>query len=240
MNPSAQTEATGKPFWDWLDAGLFAGMTVPAFLGALFLTQATGWVGLALGKAARAMLLQFSLYGLLFLVLLGVFRLRHGEPFWRSLGWRTRWANRRQTLFLGPLAALVVALAGALLHAPPMDSAIRALLTDRWSIALFGVFAVTLGPLCEELIFRGFFLPLLARTFGAVAGVLLTALPFALLHGPQYGWSWRHIVLLSAAAALFGWVRLRTGSTAAATLVHATYNLTFFTGFLIQSKDLPL
>ena len=60
------------------------------------------------------------------------------------------------------------------------------LLRDRLSIASIGFFAITLGPLCEELVFRGFLQPLLIRTFGVAAGILLCAVPFALLHGPQY------------------------------------------------------
>lgn len=109
---------------------------------------------------------------------------------------------------------------------------------DRLSIALIGLFSSTLGPLCEELVFRGFFQPLLIRTFGVPLGILLCAVPFALLHGPQYHWSWQVVVLLTLAGATFGYTRLLTRSTAASTLVHATYNLTFFMGYLLQRKEL--
>jgi membrane protease YdiL (CAAX protease family) len=111
-------------------------------------------------------------------------------------------------------------------------------MTDNLSIALVGVFSFTLGPLCEELVFRGFFLPLLTRSLGVHAGVLVCALPFARLHGPQYQWTWQVVALLVAAGMVFGYTRVWTGSTAAATLVHATYNLTFFVGYLVSQKDL--
>ena len=114
------------------------------------------------------------------------------------------------------------------------------LLRDRASLVLVGIFAVTLGPLCEELSFRGFFLPLLARSLGAAGGVLLTAVAFSLMHGPQYAWSWRHILLITLAGVAFGVVRLRSGSTAAATIMHATYNLTFFVAYLVQSDGVHL
>jgi hypothetical protein len=107
---------------------------------------------------------------------------------------------------------------------------------DRESVLLVGAFATTLGPACEELIFRGFLLPLLVRSFGVITGVVAAALPFALLHGPQYGWSWRHLLLVTLAGSVFGWVRLRTGSTVAAATVHAAYNLTFFIAYLNQGK----
>jgi membrane protease YdiL (CAAX protease family) len=97
----------------------------------------------------------------------------------------------------------------------------------RTALAL-GFFAVTLGPICEELLFRGLLQPLAVRTFGVVAGILTAALPFALLHGPQYAWSWQHVLLILMAGAAFGYARYRTGSTAMATVMHAGYNFTFF------------
>ena len=68
---------------------------------------------------------------------------------------------------------------------------------------------------------------------------VLSALPFALLHGPQYAWSWRHLVLITVAGVAFGYARYRSGSTAAAAIVHAAYNTTFFLAFVLYGKDLP-
>jgi hypothetical protein len=91
--------------------------------------------------------------------------------------------------------------------------------------------------MAEELGFRGFLLPLMMRTFGTVGAVVLCSGLFVGLHGPQYAWSWQHLVLLMIASVVFCLVRIWTGSTAASTLVHATYNLTFFTGYLFQERD---
>ena len=60
------------------------------------------------------------------------------------------------------------------------------------------LFAVVLGPIYEELFFRGFLFPLLAKTFGAAAGIILSALPFALLHGAQNQWAWQQITLVGS------------------------------------------
>jgi hypothetical protein len=139
----------------------------------------------------------------------------------------------------GPALALLVASLGVVLQTPEIQMPIKDLFTDRFSIALVAVFATTLGPLCEELAFRGFLLPLVARSLGPAAGVLIAALPFAILHGPQYSWSWRHILLIALAGMVFGWMRLRSRSTLAATLMHAGYNFTFFSAYLFQAKDLP-
>jgi membrane protease YdiL (CAAX protease family) len=109
---------------------------------------------------------------------------------------------------------------------------IEELLKDRTSVIFVGLIAVTLAPVCEELIFRGFLQPLLSRSLGPALGILIAASPFALLHGPEYGWSWRHVALIGLAGVGFGWARYKTGSTAAAAAMHSTYNLTIFAGYL--------
>jgi hypothetical protein len=140
----------------------------------------------------------------------------------------------------GPVLALLVAALGVALKTPEIQMPIRDLLTDRFSILLVGIFASTLGPVCEELAFRGFLLPLVARSLGPFAATLIAALPFAVLHGPQYSWSWQHVLLIALAGMAFGWMRLRSRSTLAATLMHAGYNFTFFSAYLFQAKDLPI
>jgi membrane protease YdiL (CAAX protease family) len=71
---------------------------------------------------------------------------------------------------------------------------------------------------------------------GAAAGILGTGALFGLLHAPEYAWSWRHVLLITAAGSAFGWVRYKSGSTAASTFMHAAYNLTQFAAFLGQAQ----
>ena len=227
-------------FWGYQDLAIFLGMVLPAIVAA---AAATHLFFLFLGGAPKApavplLIPQFLAYGLLFLALYLLFKLKYGRPFWSSLGFlRPPGGFSRETV-TGPLLALAVALGGVVLRTPDIDNPMTMLLKDPVSIALVGLFAVTLGPLCEELIFRGFLQPLLQRTFGAIAGIFGASFLFALLHGPQYGWSWRHVLLLILASAVFGWSRHRTGSTAAAALMHAAYNFTFFL-FFVLGKELP-
>jgi membrane protease YdiL (CAAX protease family) len=122
---------------------------------------------------------------------------------------------------------------GVLLRAPMVHSPIEDMITSRQSLAFVMLFGVLLAPMFEEILFRGFLLPLLARSLGAWPGILLTALPFALLHGPQNTWAWQQVVLIGVAGAIFGWVRYRTGATSASFLLHAAYNATGFLGFAI-------
>lgn len=227
------------PFWSWLDAAVLFALAVPCLFGAVFLSK--GIFALApvpSSDAVKAITLQFTAYALWFGVLILLLKTRYEQPFWRSLGWIVPWARMGVTLFAGPVLVLLVAVLGQLMNTPVIDNSIEKLLHGRMAILVVGFFASTLGPLAEELIFRGFLQPLMIRSLGVAGGILGSSLPFALLHGPQYSWSWQHIVLLVLASSVFGYTRHRTGSTAASTLVHATYNLTFFAGFLLQRKEL--
>lgn len=237
--PSATPER--YPYWGYQDLALFAALAVPSLLLALGLVQAVFLVSgcRPASKAGPLLAGQFLGYGFLFLSLYGLLKLRYDRPFWSSLGWVRPRAGLWTSVIGGPALALLVASLGVVLQTPEIQMPIKDLFTDRFSIALVAVFATTLGPLCEELAFRGFLLPLVARSLGPAAGVLIAALPFAILHGPQYSWSWRHILLIALAGMVFGWMRLRSRSTLAATLMHAGYNFTFFSAYLFQAKDLP-
>ncbi len=227
------------PFWNWIDAAMFAGLALPCLLLAMAITQGVFHLFTEPPSLAiKALAMQFLGYAFWFGSLWLMLKFRYGQPFWRSMAWRIPWPRTALTLSIGPLLVVVVVVLGEVLHTPVIDNSIQRLLRDRLSILLVGFFATTLGPLAEELIFRGFLQPLTIRTCGVAGGIALASVPFALLHGPQYAWSWQHVLLLFLASAVFGVVRWKSGSTAAATLVHATYNLTFYTGFLLQRKEL--
>jgi membrane protease YdiL (CAAX protease family) len=96
------------------------------------------------------------------------------------------------------------------LAAPPLASILR--------VAAVGL----LGPIAEELIFRGWFFGLLGRRLGAVAAILLTALGWTLLHY-QYGLAVLGVILVDGL--LLGLARWRTGSVWPPILMHVLYNL---------------
>ena len=124
--------------------------------------------------------------------------------------------------------------ASVLMRTPDIDSPMKALLSDPTSVMLVALLGITIGPVCEEIVFRGFLQPLLVRSLGALPGILLAAVPFGLLHLQEYGYSWRHALLITLAGASFGWMRHRTGSTKAAALMHASYNGVFFMVLVLQ------
>ena len=219
---------------------LFIGAAGPSLLASMSVVAIARKLlaGGSSGKTTEAMLAQFLAYGLWFLALYDILHFRHGQPFWESLRWSWSTWDVFTSFVRGPFIAVFVTAAAALLGQPEGDMPFHDLLSDRRNVLLVGLFATTLGPLCEELAFRGFLMPLVARTFGPVTGMVIAAAAFALLHGPQYAWSWRHLMLIGLAGLAFGWVRFKTGSTAAATAMHASYNLTIYAGFLLLEGEM--
>ena len=155
-----------------------------------------------------------------------------------AMAWRVPWRGMASTALLGPALALGMALIAVGLNTPRETTALDALVKDRWSLIAIGIAATTFGPVFEEIIFRGFAQPLFVRSLGLVGGLIATSLPFALLHGPQYNWNWKLLLSLTLASVAFGFVRYRTGSTAASSLTHAAYNLTFMAGIILQGDAL--
>ncbi|MCZ6597037.1 MAG: CPBP family intramembrane metalloprotease [Planctomycetota bacterium] len=78
--------------------------------------------------------------------------------------------------------------------------------------------AVVLGPLVEEVLFRGFLQPLLVQNLGVRGGIVLTSFLFGLLHPV-------HAFLPVFGLSLFlGGIQVRTQRLAAAWTVHAAHN----------------
>jgi len=231
------TEEARDPFWNYHDLALFIGAALPSMLLSVVIVMGVRKIAPHGGKAVDAILFQFIGYAFWFLSLYALLKLRHGRPFWRSLSWAGNHRDIAVCMLSGPWLALAVGWLGYLMGRPDVEIPMLEMLSDRLSIILIGLFAVSLGPLCEELAFRGFLMPLVMRSLGPAAGIMIAAAPFALLHGPQYGWSWRHVALVGLAGVGFGWARYKTGSTAAATAMHSTYNLTFLAGLLFSEGD---
>ncbi len=224
------------PFWNYVDLAFFISLGFPALLISVLIVRGFGGA-LHLGKPFQGLLAQLVWYVLIFSALYGLLRLRYGAPFWRSLGWKILPFPATMITFLaGPVLAIALGYAGYILRAPDVKLPFEQMLEDRPTTILFAIFVVILGPLCEELAFRGFLMPLLMRSLGVVPGILATSLLFGGVHAYEYEWSWRHVLLISTAGAVFGWVRYRTGSTVASTILHSTYNLTQFAAFMVQAR----
>jgi len=226
------------PFWSYGDLLLFTGLTIPCMLLGLGLVKFAMWA-FHLRPAVRVMELlpeQFLGYVFLFCMLLLIFKLEYDKPFWASLGWKTTRLPWMWMVIAGISAAYVVAAVQGLFEMPGGSNPLMDLLKEKTSLVLMAIFGIAVAPLCEELAFRGFLQPLLVRSLGAIPGILLAAIPFGLLHFQEYGRSWRHVVLISLAGALFGWMRHATGSTMASTVMHAAFNSMGFFALFAQRR----
>ncbi len=166
-----------------------------------------------------------------------LFRLRYRKPFWKSLGWVP--AQRWTILSVAAGLALVVgiAIAGSMMKLPSVDSPVQKLLENPRTLAL-AVFSIAIvGPVAEELFFRGFAQPLLVRSFGSFVGILLTAIPFALLHAPQLQMAWGNVALIAIAGIAFGYLRHFSASTLQSALMHATYNTALVAAFFAGKNN---
>lgn len=224
-----------EPVWDYLDLALFLGAVLPSWALALVLLGTSRMVApkLFLSDAARTLVFQSFMYLFLVGALYLVVAWRYGEPFLTSLGWTFPIPYAFLMLAAGPALALALSALGVFLRAPQDGSQIEVLIKSRASLAAIILFGVVLAPIVEEMLFRGFLLPLLVRSMGPLLGILFTAVPFALLHGVQNHWAWQPVLLIGIAGIAFGYVRYRTGSTTAAFLMHSAYNATGFLGYTL-------
>src|SRR5439155_12190789 len=85
---------------------------------------------------------------------------------------------------------------------------------------LLSIFGMSLAPLLEELFFRGFLYPVLARRLGMAAGIFLSALAFALLHGAQLMYAWGAVLVFFLVGLVLCLVRAVTKSVAARLFIH--------------------
>lgn len=219
-----------NPFWTYEDLAFFLAAILPALLIGVLLIRA-----IHLGSlAVRTLLFQSLIYALLLGALFAIVSLRYGQPFWRSLSWSRPWPGAWTAIWVGPSLAFATSFLGALMRAPDVQNPIEELITSRLSLTVVMLFVIVLAPIFEELVFRGFLLPLLIRSFGPAAGILATGVLFGALHGAQNHWAWQQVTLIGFAGVVFGYAKYRTGSTAVSTILHSTFNLTGAVGFIVQ------
>jgi len=164
----------------------------------------------------------------LVVILFMVFLVKRTNPLSFGDAIRWRWPEKPWVyLFCG--VALSVALQGLGHFVPipkdlPMDRLFRTS-SDAWILAIFGV---VVAPLMEELFFRGFLYPVLARRLGMVLGIVLTGLGFALVHAQQLGRAWGPVLIIFLVGVALTTARAKAKSVAAGWLIHFAYNGTLF------------
>ena len=229
------------PFWGWLDLLIVLGLLVALMLLILVGAKAATMVDPALKTDPVPLFvpIQLAAYLAVYVAFLLLFRFRFDRPVFSSLGWRRTVTDKRLLLIgLGGLALSPV-LGGLawLLHTPEVHIEMLDQLDGHTVVlALFGLMAVTITPIFEELFFRGFLQPLFSRTLGVTGGILLTAVIFGALHASEYKFVWQYVAAISMVGVVLGVVRYRTNSIIPSTLMHACYNSVFVAEMFLQHK----
>jgi uncharacterized protein len=225
--PSKSGEA---PVWNGWDILQIVGLAVlTLFIAQLgivvgarhFIFRHKSWLDVA-QMPALALLAEFLTYlavaAYMVLLVEGKYHARFGEAI------RWRWPGPAALNFLGiGVLMLSLDLFGHLLPMPkttPFDQ----FFARPFDAYLTAAFAITLGPLMEELFFRGFLYPVIARRLGIFWGIVLTALPFGLIHAVQYGYAWGAVLVIFLVGIVLTSVRAVTKSVAASFVAHVGYN----------------
>jgi uncharacterized protein len=230
--PSPSVEDPPWKFWDVLRIAVVTVIAIAMF-SIVAMSLAAGTVGAS--RAAAADLArnpriivpaQFAAYLIVIAYMVALVRMR-GRPFWQSVRWNwpgMAWAGY---FALGVALAILVQSASALLPIPktlPIDRYFR----DTLGAYLMAAFGISIAPLVEELFFRGFLYPVLARRWGVASGIVFTAGLFALIHESQLAHAWAPLLLLFLVGLVLTGTRARTYSVGASFLIHVGYNATLF------------
>jgi uncharacterized protein len=234
--PEAQTasiapSAPPDPAWTGLDVLRLIFLTIVALFVGVFavLLLARWWVypHTALGQIARVPLVVVAGQSLAYLLILAymyvlVTRERQRPDFLTAIHWN--WPSNIAVYVLAGFAlSLALQVVAHFLPIPkelPIDSFFRTP-AEAWALSIL---SVTLAPLMEELFFRGFLYPVLARRLGLPIAVFVTALGFASLHGAQLMFSWGPVLVIFLVGIVLTVVRAKTNSVAAGVLIHMAYN----------------
>jgi membrane protease YdiL (CAAX protease family) len=223
-------KAGEDPAWSGWDVLLIAGLTLLTLfimqllivLGARrFVYVHESWLDVA-QKPVLTLLSELLTYVVIALYMILLVEGKYRARFWQAIRWN--WPGLAGVSMLG-IGVLMLGfdILGRFLPMPkttPFDQFFA-----RPSDAYLTVaFAVTLGPLMEELFFRGFLYPVAARRLGVVWGILLTALPFGLIHAFQYGYAWGAVLIVFLVGVVLTAVRAMTKSVASSFLAHVGYN----------------
>ncbi len=167
---------------------------------------------------------QVSAYLVVIAFMVALVERGRGQPFWKAIRWNwpTPWLGY---LLGGVMLSITLEGLARLLPMPkevPMDRFFQTP-AEAWALSLFGV---TIAPFFEELFFRGFLYPVLARRLGVEASIFLTALGFSLVHAPQLAHAWGPVLIIFLVGLVLTMVRAVTKSVARGLLIHMAYNAT--------------
>jgi len=237
--PARSSENPPWSGWDVLQIAVLTFVSIIVLLLTItFAAQRLFYPKRALMDVAQyplvTVLAQLLAYFLVLAFMVSLVQRVPGQQFWQALRWK--WPQT-WTAWLVAGFVLSVGLQGLAHFLPmPKELPIDRFFQTRSEAWVLSVFGMTLAPLMEELFFRGFLYPVLARRLGIGTAVVLTAAAFGALHAPQLGRAWGPVLVIFAVGLALTTARAITKSVAPGFLMHVAYNGTISV-FLFIATD---
>jgi membrane protease YdiL (CAAX protease family) len=242
--PAPENLAKENPVWGLADViGIVFFVVVALFLSESFIPRIIHLLphfhhvplGQLENKAVVVVPTQLVAYGLILVFIVVLLVHKYGIDFGVNLLKAIRWnapSTNSGMAFLaggGGLALISLVLERLLNKWTPKSLPMEQLFDSTTSAYLIAATGILAAPFMEELVFRGFLYPALARWTGRVVSIVVTGALFAAIHQQQLAHAWAPLLILFVVGVALTTVRAQTGSLAASVLVHMGYNTAIFT-----------
>jgi membrane protease YdiL (CAAX protease family) len=165
---------------------------------------------------------QFLWFAVVALFLIDYTKARFHQTLWQAVLWN--WPKRGWPALVGIGVATLLVLQGLEHLLPlPAKSPFDQFFNRPLDAYAFAFLAIAFAPFMEELFFRGFLYPVLARRLGVAGGVLLTSSTFAFIHVFEYK-AWAPVLIIFLVGVVLTLVRAKMKSVGASFIVHSIYN----------------
>ncbi|HEY1801137.1 MAG TPA: type II CAAX endopeptidase family protein [Terriglobales bacterium] len=226
--PERKPAPVENPVWSGWVVLLIAALTflLPSvFLLAAVLVTRKYFHPVATFTPVLALVSEFAGYVAVLCFMVMFIEGQYHVSFFRAIGWN--WPRGRWLGLAGIGVVLLIGIQGIGHFLPiPKDVPFDKFFATTRDAYLTSLFAITFGPFMEEILFRGFLYPVLARRIGMIASIVLTGVAFGLVHGLQLSFAWGPVLMISVVGIVLTTVRAVKRSVAASMIVHIAYNFT--------------
>lgn len=239
--PLATRVAYGLYTAVWVTA-VFIAAQIIVLVGALMIRELNLTLPFALNETVLQTIVSVFVYVVAIALAVAVpwFALKQ-KLTWKDVGLEQtlpRWRD----VALAPLAfivsmiatAVVMGIAASVLPGVDLETEQQVgfeNLTERYEMLLAFFTLVVLAPVCEEVLFRGYFYGRVRRYYNALWTIALTSVVFGLMHvyaGPDLPLQWNVMIGTTVLAIFIGLLREYTGSIWAGILLHMIKNAVAF------------
>ncbi len=165
---------------------------------------------------------QFIWFAVVALFLIDYAKGKFHHTLWQAIRWN--WPGHRWPVMVGVGFVTLLALQGLERLLPlPKTSPFDQFFDRPLDAYAFAFLAIAFAPFMEELFFRGFLYPVLARRVGMTVAIFLTASIFAFIHVFEYK-AWGPVLIIFLVGVVLTLVRAKMKSVGASFIVHSVYN----------------